>query len=179
MSGVTQVHRLYESGLYMDVVQILMPTLHQPQPKTKVQSHCRLQHRSQTSSNANSFAFLFAFLFEPIRVFVRTFSRSCSNSFTFKIVCVWSLHLLHWLHYFEFTSILRVIDARVITESFLCVCAKQASELGMSIPERPAQLLLLQDSLIKLKDYEVWFVERARYARRTYDPNFSQNLPFL
>lgn len=25
----------------------------------------------------------------------------------------------------------------------------------MSIPERPAQLLLLQDSLIKLKDYEV------------------------
>ena len=27
----------------------------------------------------------------------------------------------------------------------------------MSIPERPAQLLLLQDSLIKLKDYEVCF----------------------
>ena len=25
----------------------------------------------------------------------------------------------------------------------------------MSIPERPAQLLLLQDSLLKLKDYEV------------------------
>ncbi|KAJ7387336.1 Calcineurin-binding protein cabin-1 [Desmophyllum pertusum] len=53
-----------ESGHYEDVVQLLMPTLHQPQPKTKV------------------------------------------------------------------------------------------SELGMSIPERPAQLLLLQDSLIKLKDYE-------------------------
>lgn len=62
--SLEEVHRLYESGLYEDVVQLLMPTLHQPQPKTKV------------------------------------------------------------------------------------------SELGMSIPERPAQLLLLQDSLIKLKDYE-------------------------
>ena len=26
---------------------------------------------------------------------------------------------------------------------------------GMSIPERPAQLLLLQDSLLKIKDYKV------------------------
>lgn len=33
-----QVHRLYESGYYEDVVQLLMPTLHQPQPKTKVWS---------------------------------------------------------------------------------------------------------------------------------------------
>lgn len=62
--SLEEVHRLYESGLYEDVVQLLMPTLYQPQPKTK------------------------------------------------------------------------------------------ASELGMSIPERPAQLLLLQDSLLKLKDYE-------------------------
>ncbi|RMX51696.1 hypothetical protein pdam_00008112, partial [Pocillopora damicornis] len=62
--SLEEVHRLYESGYYEDVVQLLMPTLHQPQPKTKV------------------------------------------------------------------------------------------GELGMSIPERPAQLLLLQDSLIKLKDYE-------------------------
>jgi len=31
-----QVHRLYELGHYEDVVQLLMPTLHQPQPKTKV-----------------------------------------------------------------------------------------------------------------------------------------------
>lgn len=62
--SLEEVHRLYESGHYEDVVQLLMPTLYQPQPKTKV------------------------------------------------------------------------------------------SELGMSIPERPAQLLLLQDSLIKLKDYE-------------------------
>ena len=31
-----QVHRLYESGHYEDVVQLLMPTLYQPQPKTKV-----------------------------------------------------------------------------------------------------------------------------------------------
>ncbi|XP_078360870.1 calcineurin-binding protein cabin-1-like isoform X1 [Oculina patagonica] len=62
--SLEEVQRLYESGYYEDVVQRLMPTLHQPQPKTKV------------------------------------------------------------------------------------------SELGMSIPERPAQLLLLQDSLIKLKDYE-------------------------
>ncbi|XP_015763214.1 PREDICTED: calcineurin-binding protein cabin-1-like [Acropora digitifera] len=62
--SLEEVHRLYESGLYDDVVQLLMPTLYQPQPKTK------------------------------------------------------------------------------------------ASELGMSIPERPAQLLLLQDSLLKLKDYE-------------------------
>lgn len=62
--SLEEVHRLYESGLYEDVVQLLMPTLYQPQPKTKV------------------------------------------------------------------------------------------SELGMSIPERPAQLLLLQDSLLKLKEYE-------------------------
>ena len=31
-----QVQRLYESGYYEDVVMRLMPTLHQPQPKTKV-----------------------------------------------------------------------------------------------------------------------------------------------
>ncbi|XP_031557657.1 calcineurin-binding protein cabin-1-like [Actinia tenebrosa] len=62
--SLEEVHRLYELGQYEDVVQLLIPTLHQPQPKTK------------------------------------------------------------------------------------------ASELGMSIPERPAQLLLLQDSLIKLKDYK-------------------------
>ena len=34
-----QVHRLYESGHYEDVVQLLMPTLYQPQPKTKVRSY--------------------------------------------------------------------------------------------------------------------------------------------
>ena len=34
-----QVHRLYESGHYEDVVQLLMPTLYQPQPKTKVCSY--------------------------------------------------------------------------------------------------------------------------------------------
>ena len=36
-----QVHRLYESGHYEDVVQLLMPTLYQPQPKTKVRSYLR------------------------------------------------------------------------------------------------------------------------------------------
>ena len=35
-SSFRQVQRLYESGFYEDVVMRLMPTLHQPQPKTKV-----------------------------------------------------------------------------------------------------------------------------------------------
>lgn len=34
----------------------------------------------------------------------------------------------------------------------------------MSIPERPAQLLLLQDSLIKLKDYEVCFKNKLLFC---------------
>ncbi|XP_048581850.1 calcineurin-binding protein cabin-1 isoform X3 [Nematostella vectensis] len=62
--SLEEVHRLYEQGNYEDVIQLLMPTLNQPQPKTKI------------------------------------------------------------------------------------------SELGMSIPERPAQLLLLQDSLIRLGEYK-------------------------
>lgn len=60
-----QVHRLYESGQYQDVIDVLLSSLHHPPPVTKLGSG------------------------------------------------------------------------------------------GMSIPERPAQLLLLQDSLLKIKDYKV------------------------
>ena len=39
---------------------------------------------------------------------------------------------------------------------------------GMSIPERPAQLLLLQDSLMKIKDYKVCTSEIVSRTERKF-----------
>ena len=43
----------------------------------------------------------------------------------------------------------------------------------MSIPERPAQLLLLQDSLLKLKEYEVrWLCPKRKLLYHDSDVIF-------
>lgn len=65
---------------------------------------------------------------------------------------------LQYVHFFraKFKVSQRVLSKRWFSPSIeVIVVFLQASELGMSIPERPAQLLLLQDSLIKLKDFRV------------------------